>query len=179
MYGLDPKSLNDPIDWSIWRDESWPMGSREEYMKCHEFAVTEFEGGILRTMGEIPGASDALWEIHEAGVRIHVATARLVPTMSNAKTIEDTVSWLSQPRADGRVRVPYDDISFVAKKHVIQADVHIEDSLRQLEPVVAEGQPAILFAASYNTMGLKGAQRAEDWPQAAEMILQIHKKRQA
>ena len=131
----------------------WGVRDREHFWDIHNAGVNE---NMFRTMPEIEGASDALWELSDAGYHIRVVTHRLLVNWSHEQVVADTVAWLQEPRPDGRPRVPFRDLCFLGLKADVAGDALIDDAPHNVEAVLdarRRGLPSpqpIVFDAPYN-----------------------------
>ncbi len=87
--GIDPSEIPASESWNF---ANWPIRDREHYTEMH---VKGVESGMFRDMGEIDGASDALWDINDRypSVRFRIITHRLtmVP-QGHERIVADTVA---------------------------------------------------------------------------------------
>lgn len=157
--------LPDPTDYHF---SSWKSIIGEDFRTYHGRAVEE---GIYATMDVFPDASKYLWKLHEDGHRIVFITSRFVNHRQHARVITDTAIWLDKHD------LPYDDIMFLRDKHIVQADVFVDDSPSKVEALRAAGREVIVFDASYN-QDLEGP-RAHNWEEAYNLITELAKKQAA
>lgn len=164
MGRTDAFELPEPKDWNLVR-AGW-FDSLDEYLAAHRYAV---DHALFRTMDEIPGMSDALWELSDNEVHIRVVTHRFLTHGDQGQAALDTIAWLQQRRADGRVRVPHRDLCFLGAKRDASADLHLDDAPHQIEALRAAGQEVLVFDQLYNR-SLGGA-RAANWPEVVTYVL--------
>jgi len=157
--GVPPESLPEPVSWN-WTECDWGIDSEEEYLALHAEAVA---AGLFKDLEPLPGVSEALWRLSDAGIRIRVITHRLFIAGSHAASAADTVTWLEQHR------LPYWDLCFMADKPQVGADVYIDDSPANIAAFQAAGLPALIFDQPYNRH-LEGA-RVRDWQEAVSVVL--------
>src|ERR1035438_1865565 len=105
--GVDPASIGEQTTWNF-ADSGWPIRDLEHFQELHRLGVTAHR--MFSTAPAIPGASDALWRLSDAGVYIRLITHRLYVSWDHAEVISDTVRWLQQPREDnGKPLISYRD----------------------------------------------------------------------
>jgi 5'(3')-deoxyribonucleotidase len=143
----------------------------DQYMAAHRYAV---ERAFFRTMGEMPGMSDGLWELSEAEIHIRIVTHRFLTHGDQDRAAVDTIAWLQQRRPDGRVRVPYRDLCFLGAKADASADLHLDDAPHQIEALRAGGEQVLVFDQRYNRH-LPGP-RACGWPEVVEQVLDAQRE---
>lgn len=169
--GVDPSTIEEQTSWDFESCPSWGIRDRDHFIELHNAAVAD---GMFATMPEIPGASDALWALSDAGVHIRIVTHRLVTHWSHHQVVSDTVAWLQAPRPDGRPRVPYRDLALLSLKGDLAGDVLVDDGPRNIEVVRAaraQGKPAplgLVFDTAYNRH-IPGP-RAHNWDEVTERI---------
>jgi 5'-nucleotidase len=158
--GVSEHSLPDPVDWD-WTRCGWGIDSRQEYLDLHARAVA---AGMFRDLEPLPGASEALWRLSDAGVRIRVITHRLVVSGGHGAAAADTVTWLE------RHRIPFWDLCFMADKPQVGADLYVDDSPGNVRAFREAGLSVLVFDQPYNRH-LDGP-RVHDWAQAAATVLE-------
>jgi 5'-nucleotidase len=156
---IPEESLPDPVDWD-WSLCGWGIESRDEYLDLHAAAV---EAGLFRDLDPLPGVSEALWRLSDAGVRIRVITHRLVVSGGHEAAASDTVAWLEQHL------IPYWDLCFMASKPQVGADLYLDDSPDNIAAFRDAGQSALVFDQPYNRHLTEP--RVHDWAEAAEAVL--------
>jgi len=160
----DAFDLPEPDDWNLVR-AGW-FTSLDDYLEAHRYAV---ERSFFRTMTEIPGMSDALWELSDAEVHIRIVTHRFLTHGDQGQAAADTIAWLQTRRPDGRVRVPHRDLCFLGAKADASADLHLDDAPHQIETLRRADQQVLIYDQPYNR-GL-AAPRAHGWSDVVTHVL--------
>lgn len=155
--GVSPESL--PLERQ-WGFEEWGLDT-QEFERLHRLAITE--GRLLRHLDPIPGASETLWRLSDAGVWIRIVTHRLYVNWGHAAAAGDTVEWLDA------CRIPYRDLCFLGEKADIGADAYIDDGPHNVEALRADGRRVIVFEQPYNR-DLAGP-RATNWEEVEQIVL--------
>jgi 5'(3')-deoxyribonucleotidase len=155
--GIDPSTLPDERSWTF---AEWGVSSPEEFDRLHRLAVLEHR--MFRDMPVLPGCSEALWRLSDAGVWIRIITHRLCVNWGHAVAVADTVSWLD---AAG---IPYRDICFLGAKPEVEADLYIDDASHNVEALRSAGNDVIVFDAPYNR-DVDGP-RASSWTEIEELV---------
>ncbi len=152
--GVDPESIPPANDWSLTRS-GWPIADETEFLQLHREAVSDAR--MFANLNPIPGASEALWALSDAGIRIRIVTHRLVVNFSHAPAVMDTVTFLDT------WNIPYRDICFVRDKAVVGTDLLIDDAPHNILALrEARGaDAAMIFDQPYNR-SLTGL-RAHNW----------------
>lgn len=150
--GVDPATLGPQTSWDF-ADCNWGVRDRDHFLELHKTAVLEM--GMFRRMPVLPGASETLWELSDAGVHIRIITHRLCFPWGHAVTVADTVSWLDDNK------IPYRDICFIADKPQVGADLYLDDAEHNIAGLRASGADAWIFDADYNRH-VEGP-RVHDW----------------
>lgn len=132
----------------------------EEFEQAHRRAV--LEDRIFRTMAPMPGVSEALWQLSDAGVWIRIITHRLLFNGIHDVSAADTAWWLDHHR------IPYRDLCFIGDKPGVGADLYIDDSPRVIEALRKSGRRVIIFDQLYNRH--LGGLRVATWPQMPSII---------
>ncbi len=145
-----------------WSFKEWGFDDGD-FEELHRIAVLDYR--MFRDMEPMPGCSETLWRLSDAGVWIRLVTHRLYTSWGHRVTVSDTVNWLD------RQRIPYRDICFLADKSVVNADAHIEDAPHNIEAIRAAGGHAIVYDQPYNSH--LAAPRAHDWAEVEEMIVEL------
>lgn len=157
----------DVSEGSLPDEVSWDYGEwgfdRERFLEMHRIGVQRHR--MFRDMPEVPGASDALWRLSDAGVWIRVITHRLITNWGHRLIVSDTVDWL-----DTR-RIPYRDLCFLGRKPEVQADAYIDDAPHNIEALRASGNTVIVFDQPYNRH-LEGP-RAHDWSEVEHIVAEL------
>ena len=164
MGRKDAFELPAPSDWNLI-DAGW-FKDFDEYLATHRYAV---DHALFRTMGEIPGMSDALWALSDAEVHIRIVTHRFLTHGDQGQAAADTIEWLQHRRPDGRVRIPHRDLCFLGTKADASADLHLDDAPYQIESLRAAGQDVLVFSQPYNLH--LDAPRAADWNEVVTQVL--------
>lgn len=114
-------------------------------------------------MGEpIPGAIQALHQLRDAGHTLHIVTAR--GFLAHGDLIrKHTVEWL---RA---YDVPHDTLTFSKRKSIVQTDVFVDDSWKNVQELVAAGVPTWMVDAPHN----QGVEYAHRVPSVVEFAAEI------
>lgn len=151
---ISPKKFPPHRHWSLV-ESGWPFKNEAHFLEVHRQAVLEH--GLYRRLTPISGASEALWRMSDAGIRVKIITHRLVINRAHAVAISDTVNWLDSKR------IPYRDICFVKDKPDVGADLYIDDSPKNIEALrSASGDDiAMVYDQLYNKQ-VKGL-RAKTW----------------
>jgi 5'(3')-deoxyribonucleotidase len=160
----DAFDLSEPEQFNLV-EAGW-FSDFDDYMNTHRFAV---ERSFFRTMGEMPGMSDALWELSDAEIHIRIVTHRFLTHGDQNLAAVDTIAWLQHRRGDGRVRVPYRDLCFLGAKADASADMHLDDAPHQIESLRHAGEDVLVFDQRYNRH-LPGP-RACGWSEVVERVL--------
>jgi 5'-nucleotidase len=151
---LSPKKFPRARTWSFV-ESGWPFVDEAHFLEVHRQAVSEF--GLFRTLAPIPGASEALWQLSDAGVRVRIVTHRLVVNFAHAAAVGDTVNWLDDHR------IPYRDICFVRDKAEVGADLYVDDSPANIAALrAARGDDAAMVYDQLYNRSLPGL-RARNW----------------
>jgi 5'(3')-deoxyribonucleotidase len=163
--GVDPSTLGVLDKWDF--DGVWGIKDREEYLDLHARAVTD--GRIFATMPAVEHASDVLWDLNDSlDVHIRIVTHRLVVKGGHDCAVADTVTWLQQPREDGRPLVPYRDICFIAHKADVGGDMYIDDAPHNVESLRAAGFDTVVMDMPYNKHVV--GPRAYTWHDMANFV---------
>jgi 5'-nucleotidase len=125
----------------------------QEFQDAHRQAVVEDR--IFRTMEPLPGVSEALWALSDAGIWIRIITARLLFNGIHEASAADTAFWLDANR------IPYRDLCFISDKPDVGADLYVDDSPSNVIALREAGRATIVFDQPYNRH-LSGP-RAPSW----------------
>jgi 5'-nucleotidase len=158
QLGIDPATL--PPQTAFGAYEEWGL-TPERFERAHRHAV--LEDRIFRTMDAMPGVSDALWRLSDAGVWIRIITHRLLFNWAHETSAADTAAWLD------RERIPYRDLCFIGDKATVGADLYVEDSPDNVLRLRRAGRTVIVFDRRYNRH-LDGP-RAHDWEDVVGLVL--------
>jgi 5'-nucleotidase len=156
-YGLDAASLAPQTTMDAYSE--WGL-SFEQFEAAHRAAVTEDR--IFRHMDPLPGVSEALWRLSDAGVWIRIITARLLFNGTHESSAADTAYWLDAHD------VPYRDLCFISDKPNVGADLYVDDSPTNVVALREAGKVAIVFDQPYNR-ALPGP-RAHDWDEVVALV---------
>lgn len=154
--GVDASTLGPQRSWEF---TEWGVAA-EEFDRFHRTAVLEHR--MFRTMEPLPGASEVLWRLSDAGVWVRIITHRLCVNWGHAVAVADTVEWLD------RNGVPYRDICFLGRKPEVEADAYIDDGPHNVEALRAAGNDVIVFDQPYNRH-LDGP-RAAGWAEVEDLV---------
>lgn len=157
--GVNPRDIPDPICYDFVDDPAWPIASREEYQELHGDAV---RSGIFGRAPMIDGASEALWELSDAGIYVRIITHRLLNKKDYGKVLAQTAYWLDDHN------IPYRGIAFERHKMDVGADLYLDDSPGNITELRAAGKEAAVFDASYN-QAVEGL-RVRDWAEAVQLV---------
>ncbi|MFO7961105.1 MAG: hypothetical protein R6U94_09180 [Nitriliruptoraceae bacterium] len=136
--------------------------SFEAFEEAHRRAV--LEDRIFRHMAPLPGVSDALWQLSDAGVWIRIITHRLIFNWAHETSAADTAAWLDAHR------IPYRDLCFIGDKPNVGADLYVDDSPANILSLRAAGRTAIVFDQPYNRH--LPAPRADSWDVVVELVVE-------
>lgn len=162
IRGIDPETL--PLERS-WDFGEWGL-EPGEYEGLHRIAVMEHD--MFATMPLIPGATEALWRLSDAGVWIRIITHRLYVHWGHAKAVADTATWLDTHR------IPYRDICFLGKKPQVEAHAYIDDAPHNIDQLRAAGNTVIAYSQPYN-QDIDGL-RAADWFEVEAIVTELAAK---
>jgi 5'(3')-deoxyribonucleotidase len=166
--GKDPESLPPATSWRF-ADCGWGIRDDQHFSELHQAAV--LEGRMFSQMDVMPGASETLWKLSDAGVWIRIITHRLCVNWGHQIAATDTIAWLDQPKGvvgESRPRIPYRDLCFIGDKPDVGADLYIDDAPHNVLGLREAGQRVICFEAPYN-LELPGP-RARDWDEVDELV---------
>jgi 5'(3')-deoxyribonucleotidase len=157
--GVPLDSLPTVVSWGLpeWGVSKAPGG----YEALHKFAVTQRE--LFRTLQPMPGAPQALRTLSKEGVRIRLITHRLYIKYFHRTAVQQTIDWLDWHD------IPYWDLSFMADKAAVGADLYIEDSPANIELLRADSHPTIVLSNSTNRH--LGPPRADSWEYVVPIVL--------
>lgn len=162
---LDPELMEDPTEWNFATARGWEISDREEYLALHKAAVVQHH--LFANLPIYKGASENLWKLSNAGVRIKIVTHRLITKGDHGIVVADTVEWLE------KYNIPYSDLCFVMDKTVTGADVYVDDAphnISAIKETLGDGK-VIIFNQLYN-QDLSG-ERVSNWDQLADKVLDI------
>jgi 5'-nucleotidase len=132
-----------------------------EFEEAHRRAV--LEDRIFRHMAPLPGVSDALWQLSDAGVWIRIITHRLIFNWAHETSAADTAAWLDAHQ------IPYRDLCFIGDKPNVGADLYVDDSPTNILSLRAAGRSAIVFDQPYNRH--LPEPRALDWAGVVALVV--------
>jgi 5'(3')-deoxyribonucleotidase len=144
-----------------WDFKEWDLDDLGGFEKLHRAAVLEHR--IFRDMPAMPGCSDVLWRLSDAGVWIRIITHRLVVHWGHQIAVADTVAWLDDNN------IPYRDLCFLGRKPEVEADLYIDDAPHNVDALRANGNDVLVFDAPYNQD--VAAPRVASWADAEDLIL--------
>ncbi len=165
QHDRDPADL--PPQTVLDQFTEWGLDP-ESFARTHRLAVTEDR--MFRHMRAMPGVSEALWELSDAGVWIRIITHRLCVNWAHEVTAADTAAWLDEQR------IPYRDLCFIGAKPDVGADIYVEDSPTNVLALRAAGHHTIVFDQAYNRH--LPAPRAHDWPEVVAQVRAVLHARQ-
>jgi len=155
--GRDPADM--PAQTMMDAYSQWGL-TFEQYADAHRRAV--LEDRIFRDMAPMPGVSESLWELSDAGVWIRIITHRLIFNWAHEVSAADTAHWLDANR------IPYRDLCFIGDKPNVGADLYVDDSPTNVVKLRAAGRRAIVFDQPYNR-DLPGP-RATSWADVVALV---------
>ncbi len=157
--GVPLESLPEEVDWSL---SAWGVGE-EGYEDLHRVAVTDHH--LFETMAPLPGSTEALQRLVAEGVGLRIITHRLILTSLHAESVRQTVAWLDAHR------IPYWDLCFMRIKDDVEADLYVEDSVHNIERLVAAGCDVLIVDNPTNrNHQFEGIDRASTWVEAEGII---------
>ena len=157
--GTPLEELPEEVDWSL---AAWGIGE-SGYEDLHRMAVTDH--GLFETMAPLPGSAEALRRLVAEGVGLRIITHRLILPSLHAETVRQTVAWLDA------YRIPYWDLCFMRTKDDVDADLYVEDSVHNIERLVAAGCDVLIMENPTNRAHeFPGVDRAATWDRAEEII---------
>jgi 5'(3')-deoxyribonucleotidase len=162
--GIEPSEIPIATDWSLTAS-GWPIADETEFLQLHRDAVTDAR--MFAKLNPITGASEALWSMSDAGIRIRIVTHRLVVNFSHLPAVMDTVTFLDT------WNVPYRDICFVRDKADVGCDLLIDDAPHNIQALrAARGDDAaMIFDQPYNR-SIPGL-RAANW---GEVVAEVSRR---
>ena len=155
--GRDPSLI--PAQRSFGSYAEWGLTDRT-FEDAHRRAV--LEDRIFRTMDPMPGVSEALWALSDAGVWIRIITHRLLFNWAHEVSAADTAAWLDLHR------IPYRDLCFIGDKATVGADLYVDDSPVNIMRLRRAGRTVIVFDQAYNRH--LGGPRATHWDDIVAMV---------
>ncbi len=155
--GLDPATL--PPQTILDAYSQWGL-SFEEFEEAHRRAVVEDR--MFRRMAPLPGVSEALWQLSDAGVWIRIITHRLIFNWAHEASAADTATWLDAHQ------IPYRDLCFIGDKPNVGADLYVDDSPTNILSLRRAGRTTIVFDQPYNRH--LPAPRARSWEDVVHLV---------
>jgi 5'-nucleotidase len=157
QFGRDPASM--PPQTVMDAYSQWGL-TLEQFERAHRTAV--LEDRIFRSMTPMPGVSEALWRLSDAGVWIRVITHRLLFNWAHEVSAADTAYWLDVNR------IPYRDLCFIGDKPTVGAHLYVDDSPTNVIRLRDAGRIAVVFDQPYNRH-LPGP-RAHGWDEVVAVV---------
>lgn len=164
--GVTFDELGPQTSWEFAECWGGHVRDGDHFRELHKRAVLEHR--IFSDMPEIDGASDALWELSDAGVHIRIITHRLCVNWGHDVAAADTVAWLQRTRPDGRPLIPYRDLCFMSDKTDVGCDLLVDDAPHNVLGARRNRIDAIVFDAPYN-QAVPGA-RARNWREVVAYV---------
>jgi len=141
----------------------WGIGSGEEYLDLHRFAVTQRD--IFRSVKPLPGAAPVLRRLDSRGdIRIRIITHRLFTKYTHQIAVQQTTEWLDN------YGIPYWDLCFMKEKDKVGASVYIEDSPDNIDALRRADKKVIIFSNSTN-LHVAGP-RATSWDNVEKLVVE-------
>jgi len=154
IMGLDESEFPPATHWSLL-ESGWPFDDEAHFLEVHKEAVSSH--GLFRRLSPIDGASEALWRMSDAGIRVRIITHRLVVNFAHSATVSDTVNWLDDKR------IPYRDICFVKDKAEVGASLYVDDSPGNIGALrAAAGEHSVMTFDQLYNRHIPGL-RAHNW----------------
>ena len=158
MLGVDASTIGRQTCWSL-PDSNWPIRSEEHFAALHSAAVLS---GMFRQLDPIDGASEGVWALSNAGVRVRIVTHRLGFHGTHGVAAQDTAVWLD------RANIPYRDLVFVADKPSVDAHVFVDDAPHNIRALREAGAYTIVFDQLYNRDA--PGPRAHSWDEVVALV---------
>ena len=168
QHDRDPAEL--PSQTVLDQFTEWGLDP-QTFAETHRRAVTEDR--MFRRMAPMPGVSEALWQLSDAGVWIRIITHRLCVNWAHEVTAADTAAWLDEHG------IPYRDLCFIGAKPDVGADIYIEDSPANVLALRGAGRHTIVFDQPYNRH--LPPPRAHDWREVTAQVravLDAHRRQE-
>ena len=159
-HGLDPATL--PPQTTMDAYSEWGL-SVDAFRDEHRHAVVNHR--LFRVMQPLPGVSEALWSLSDAGVWIRIITHRLFFNGIHEVVAADTANWLDDHN------IPYRDLCFIGAKPDVGADLYIDDAPHNVTALRDAGREVIVFDQPYNR-SLAGP-RAATWPEVVAHVTAV------
>jgi len=158
--GVPLESLPTEPEWSLG---NWGIADGE-YETFHRFAVTQ--RNLFATMAPLAGAPQAIRRLANEGIRIRIITHRLVISYFHETAVSQTVRWLDHHG------IPYWDLCFMREKGDVDADLYVEDSVVNIERLVASRAEVLVISNATNRALDLPVDRAASW-EAAEGLIRL------
>jgi 5'(3')-deoxyribonucleotidase len=159
--GVDLEDLS-PSDFEYGL-AAWGVADSQEYERIHRFAVTQRD--LFKSMPPVPGAAQSIRRLSAEGVEIRIITHRLFIDHFHQTAVAQTVSWLD---AHG---IPYRDLCFMKDKVLVDADVYIEDTEKNIRSLEECNETVIAFTNPTNVnMNPPPTLRADSWQEAEQIV---------
>jgi len=155
--GRDPSLI--PPQRSFGSYAEWGL-TDVTFEAAHRRAV--LEDRIFRTMDPMPGVSEALWALSDAGVWIRIITHRLLFNWAHEVSAADTAAWLDLHH------IPYRDLCFIGDKATVGADLYVDDSPINVARLRRAGRSVIVFDQAYNRH--LGGPRVMHWDDVVALV---------
>lgn len=156
--GTTPDSLPDPTVYNLGK-AGWGFKSTADYLEAHKLAVRQH---MYADLPILPGATEALQELSEAGCYIRIVTHRLIFGGAHQIVVSDTAKWLDDNN------IPYMSLCFTGLKEDIGAHLYIEDSPDNITALRNGGTKTFVYPQTYNTEFT--TDRMDDWAHGAQLI---------
>lgn len=166
VKGVDPDEIPEPTDWDLVKS-GWPFTDTQDFLSVHRYAVMDRR--MFLWLPEIPGASEQMWRLSDAGVHIRIVTHRWITNGDKAAAGKDTLDWLSRRRPDGRWMFPFRTACFLDEKAEIDGDLFVDDAAHNVERIRAGGMDAVVFTQPYNRH-VPGP-RVDSWEELGDLVL--------
>lgn len=158
--GIDPAMLPEPEVYNLGK-AGWGFESTRDYLDAHQRAV---KAGLYRDLPVIPGVSEAMKKISDAGAHIRVVTHRLIFGSSHSKIVSDTAAWLDD------AGIPYMSLCFTGLKDSVGAHCYVDDSPDNIESLERMGFHTFIYNQRYNR-DVPGP-RIQNWEDGADQIIE-------
>jgi 5'-nucleotidase len=165
--GVDPTLIPEQTDWDFVTS-GWGIRDGEQFKRLHREAV--LEDRMFLRMPAVPGVSEALWELSDAGIHIRIITHRLCINFGHSVAASDTAVWLDHRK------IPYRDLCFVADKTATAADLYVDDSPKVATALLGAGKNLLVFDRAYNRH--IDAPRVASWADVVPQVLKLAKLKQ-
>jgi 5'(3')-deoxyribonucleotidase len=161
LKGVKPEKLTKNVSYGL---KEWKLEDR--YEDIHRFAVTQRK--LFKTVKPIKGAVPALRRLSADEVHIRIITHRLFIPHFHRAAVSQTTWWLDHHG------FPYRDICFLEEKAVVDADLYIEDTPKNICQLLERERAVIVFSNSTN-LDMEANLRANNWLEVEEIVRsQLH-----